>query len=91
MNYLQTNIENYQPHWKVIIRVYAKITIGLRYAYAEGKMLADANAFQKFVHGFNEEHVLCEYVEAGHDKEGADSKLKGLFRRPGTVAQANSR
>jgi len=50
--------------------------------------LSSCSQLDLFVRGFNKSHPLCDFVDAGNDKEAADSKIKGkgsLYWR-GTVA-----
>jgi hypothetical protein len=36
-----------------------------------------------FVRGFNMGHPMCDFIDAGDGKEGADSKLKGNIKTCG--------
>ena len=45
--------------------------------YLEGKILTDPNPLRCFLQGFNREHALSYFIDAGDDKEAADSKVKG--------------
>lgn len=67
-----------------MIRVYANIR-GLCKTYAVKGVLPNAAAFSDFVLGFNKAHPLCDFVDAGNQKEAADTKLKGMYRTGGFV------
>ncbi|EXJ64371.1 hypothetical protein A1O7_00707 [Cladophialophora yegresii CBS 114405] len=49
---------------------------GLAKTYYDAKLLPDAIVFRQFVQGFNKEHALCHFTDAGDDKEAADNKVK---------------
>jgi len=68
--------ENFQPHWKVIIRLYANVS-GLGKAYVNSGIVPNALTWQNFVQAFNKEAPFCEFVDAGGDKESADTRIKG--------------
>jgi len=68
--------ENFQPHWKVIIRLYANMS-GLCKAYVNSGIIPDALTWQNFVQAFNKQAPFCEFVDAGGDKESADTRIKG--------------
>lgn len=68
--------ESFQPHWKVIIRLYANMS-KLGEAYVKSGVIQNALAWQNFVQAFNKEAPLCEFVDAGGDKESADTRVKG--------------
>jgi len=57
--------------------MFANVT-GLSKAYQEAKVVTDTMLFRQFLQGFNKEHALCHFVDAGDDKEAADNKVKGL-------------
>jgi hypothetical protein len=65
-----------QPHWKIVVRIYAN-TRGLLGIYANSHTVNDVRLIEQFIVGFNRELPLCEFVDAGADKEAADNKIKG--------------
>lgn len=72
---------------KIVIRVYANIR-GLCKTYAIKGVLPNAAAFSDFVLGFNKAHPLCDFVDAGNQKEAADTKIKGMYL-PGVCVGAS--
>ncbi|KAK5105116.1 hypothetical protein LTS08_001390 [Lithohypha guttulata] len=68
--------ENFQPHWKLIVRLYASMS-KLGEAYVKSSVLADVSVWQDFVQAFNKEIPLCEFIDAGSDRESADTRIKG--------------
>ena len=75
MDYLQLD-PDVPSHFKLLIRVFANIGM-LAVEYARQGILNDPGVFFRFVKGFNGANALCDYVDAGSDKEGADAKIKG--------------
>ena len=75
LDYLQHDPE-IPAHTKLVIRVFANIS-GLAMEYAKQGILSDPGFFIRFVRGFNGANALCDYIDAGSDKEGADTKIKG--------------
>lgn len=63
---------------KIVIHTFANIS-GLSKTYQEARIVADSTAFRQFLHGFNKEHALCYFIDAGDDKEAADNKVKGVL------------
>lgn len=61
--------------------------MGLSKTYHEVKIVPDLMVFRQFVQGFNKEHALCHFTDAGDDKEAADNKVKGRCR---TWSSANT-
>ena len=61
---------------EIVIRIHANIE-GLAKSYRDTKILSGPSQFDLFVRGFNKSHPLCDYIDAGNDKEAADSKIKG--------------
>lgn len=47
--------------------------------YANSHIVNDLRLAEQFIVGFNHELPLCEFVDAGADKEAADNKIKGTF------------
>lgn len=45
--------------------------------YLSRKVIEVAHQMYSFVHGFNDSHALCEYVDAGGSKGCSDKKLGG--------------
>ncbi|KAK5075544.1 hypothetical protein LTR64_001751 [Lithohypha guttulata] len=68
--------ENFQPHLKLIVRLYASMS-KLGEAYVKSSVLADVSVWQDFVQAFNKEIPLCEFIDAGSDRESADTRIKG--------------
>jgi hypothetical protein len=75
--YFQTKDGAFVPDTKIVIHVFANIA-GLARTYYDAKLLHDPMMFRQFVQGFNKEHPLCHYTDAGDDKEAADNKVKGI-------------
>ena len=80
---LKAELESYlrdkagcQPHWKIVVRIYVKMN-SLTTAYADSGIVSDARTAKDFFRGLNEVHPLFEIIDAGQDKEGADTKVKG--------------
>jgi hypothetical protein len=61
---------------EIVIRIYANVE-GLSKAYRDAKILAGSSQLDFFLRGFNRSHPLCDFVDAGNDKEAADGKIKG--------------
>ena len=75
LDYLQHDPE-IPAHTKLVIRVFANVS-GLAMEYAKQGILSDPGIFFQFIKGFNGANALCDYVDAGSDKEAADTKIKG--------------
>lgn len=65
-----------QPDPQIVVRIYANME-GLSKTYRDAKILFSPSQLDLFVRGFNKSHPLCDFVDAGNDKEAADSKIKG--------------
>jgi len=74
------NKSDFQYDFDIVIRVYSNME-GLSNAYYQAKLLAEPAHFRPFVQGFNKSQELCDYLDAGNDKEGADTKIKGENRQ----------
>jgi hypothetical protein len=61
---------------QIVIRIYANME-GLSKTYRDAKLLSSPSQLDLFVRGFNKSHPLCDFGDAGNDKEAADSKIKG--------------
>lgn len=68
--------ENFQPYWKLIVRLYASLS-KLGEAYVKSSVLADVSIWRAFVQSFNKEIPLCEFIDAGSDRDSADNRIKG--------------
>lgn len=66
----------FQHDYKILIRVYANLQ-GLSKTYSDARIIPNSKVFLDFVQTFNKTHDLVEIVDAGNDKEAADSKIKG--------------
>ena len=66
---------------KIIIHMFANVS-GLSKTYQEAKILTDPVVLRQFLQGFNKEHALCHFIDAGDDKEAADNKVKGSSTPP---------
>lgn len=73
--------EDFKHDHKIVIKVYANLR-GLSKTYAIKSILPHAAAFHDFVLGFNKAHPLCDFIDAGNQKEAADTKLKGTRSTP---------
>ncbi|EHY54563.1 hypothetical protein HRR83_004316 [Exophiala dermatitidis] len=77
LEYYKT-LSKYHADDRVVIRIYAN-SKGLGRAYKSAKLIPDESVFDQFMIGFNRSHPLSDFVDAGHHKEAADSKLKANF------------
>lgn len=68
---------NFLLDTKIIIHIFANIA-GMAKTYQDSKILSDPVVLRQFLQGFNREHALSHFIDAGDDKEAADSKVKGL-------------
>lgn len=68
--------DNFEPHWKVLVHLYANIS-KLGEAYVKYGIIQSASAWHDFVQGFNKEKPLSGFIDAGGDKESADTRIKG--------------
>ncbi len=59
----------------MVVRIYVKMTrlVGV---YTTAGIVKDQRTMRDFFRGFNEVHLLVEVIDAGDDKEGADTKIK---------------
>lgn len=76
MNYVKETEPKIPANVQINVHVYAN-TKGLTKVYRETGLLADTEAFDAFMQGFNMQDGLCEIVYAGNGKECSDEKLKG--------------
>lgn len=76
LDYVKTLDETSKYDVEIVVRIYANIE-GLNKTYRDTKILSSPSQFDMFVRGFNKSHPLCDFVDAGNDKEAADSKIKG--------------
>lgn len=60
----------------MIIRLYANIS-QLGKVYVSSGIIHNHLVWQNFVQAFNKETSLSEFVDAGGDKESADTRIKG--------------
>lgn len=73
---------NSHSSWKMIVRVYFNKT-GLVKTYVDANIVPDAQVVEDFIVGFNQEQPFLEFIDAGPDKEAADTKIKGEAARNG--------
>jgi hypothetical protein len=66
----------FQHDYNILVRVYANLH-GLSKTYTEARIVPNSKVLLDFVQTFNKSHDLVEIVDAGNDKEAADSKIKG--------------
>jgi len=59
----------------MVIRIYVKMT-KLVDVYTTAGVVKDQCTMCDFFRGFSEVHPLVEAIDAGDDKEGADTKIK---------------
>ena len=76
MDYVRNLDETSKYDVEIVLRIYANME-GLNKTYRDTKILSSPSQFDMFVRGFNKSHPLCDFVDAGNDKEAADSKIKG--------------
>lgn len=69
--------ESFKHDHRIVIKVYANLR-GLSKTYATNRILPNTTAFSDFVLGFNKAHPLCDFIDAGNQKEAADTKLRGM-------------
>ncbi|EXJ85597.1 hypothetical protein A1O1_05963 [Capronia coronata CBS 617.96] len=77
LNYYQTHAK-YHADDRVVMRIYANAK-GLGRTSKAAKIIPDESVFDQFMIGFNRSHPLSDFIDAGHHKEAADSKLKANF------------
>ncbi|KAK6382184.1 hypothetical protein LTS17_004071 [Exophiala oligosperma] len=78
LDYYKTN-PKFHADDRIIIRVYANVR-GFARALKAAKIISEESTFDQFIAGFNKSHLLSDYIDAGPNKEAADSKLKGLLK-----------
>ena len=64
------------PDAEVVIRVYCNIR-GLSQTYVAANVLEKSGHLERFFHGFNMAHPLCDFIDAGDGKECSDDKIRG--------------
>ncbi|EXJ92477.1 hypothetical protein A1O3_01028 [Capronia epimyces CBS 606.96] len=77
LDYYKTHAK-YHADDRIVMRIYAN-SKGLGRTYKAAKIIPDEAVFDQFMIGFNRSHPLSDFVDAGHHKEAADSKLKANF------------
>lgn len=70
-----TKNTQYRSNWSLTVRLYAKFN-ELAETYVNAKIVGESQAVHQFFRGFNEVHPLIDAIDAGADKEGADTKIK---------------
>ncbi|KAM0717569.1 hypothetical protein Q7P37_007421 [Cladosporium fusiforme] len=65
-----------QTHWEIVVRIYFNRT-GLIKTYADANIVERGQVMEDFIVGFNRELPFIEFIDAGPDKEAADTKIKG--------------
>jgi len=70
-------MDDFSLDTRIVIRVFSNLA-GLSKTYLDAKIVTESASLRQFVQGFNKEYALCEYVDAGDDKEAADTKIKGV-------------
>lgn len=63
---------------KILIHVFANVT-GLAPVLYQSGIIPKDQIFHEFVNGFNSVSELTTFVNVGHGKELADSKINGIF------------
>lgn len=63
-----------------MVHVYAHLH-GLAIAYKNADVVPESALAHTFFSGFNRELPFFQYIDAGNDKEAADSKIKGANHR----------
>ncbi|KIX06198.1 uncharacterized protein Z518_04172 [Rhinocladiella mackenziei CBS 650.93] len=63
---------------KIVIHMFANMA-GLSKTYQESKILSDPMFLRQFLQGFNKEHALCHFIDAGDDKEAADKEMELFY------------
>ncbi|KEF50822.1 uncharacterized protein A1O9_13128, partial [Exophiala aquamarina CBS 119918] len=67
---------DFLPNTKIIIHIFANVARMIK-TYQESRTVTDPAILPQFLQGFNREHALSCFIDAGDDKEAADSKVKG--------------
>ena len=68
----------FQHDYKILIRMYANLQ-GLAKTYVDARIIPNSRVLLDFVQAFNKSHDVVEIIDAGNDKEAADSKIKATF------------
>ena len=71
-------MKDYSTSWEIIVRLYVKLE-GQARAYVSAGIVDNTHTVHAFYRGFNEVYPLFEAIDAGNDKEGADSKVKRKY------------
>jgi len=77
-DYHKNNNANYHPDDRIVIRVFSN-SRGLSRTYKAAKIIPDEVVFELFMTGFSKSHPLSDFIDAGNQKEAADSKMKGML------------
>ena len=67
--YLKDFDQELQRDTEIVVRVFANVE-GLSRCYYSASILSANSHFDQFIRGFNRSHPLCDYVDAGNDKNG---------------------
>ena len=76
-DYHRTNA-SYHPDDRVLVHVFANLR-GLAKASFQSNVTCQESSFGDFVAGFVASHPLSNFIDAGSQKEAADSKMRGKF------------
>ena len=74
---VRVDVPDLRSNAAIIVRVYANMK-GLAKTCVDAKILGDIEDLALFARGFNLGHPFCDYIDAGHEKECTDTKIKGL-------------
>ena len=66
------------PDYRPIVRVFVN-AVGLTHTYRQMGLLKGKEDFATFIRGFNKTDPLFEIIDAGSEKECADSKIRGAW------------
>lgn len=75
--YHRTNASS-RPDDRILIQVYANLR-GLGKACHQAKITREESSFADFTAGFGSSNALTSFIDAGPQKEAADSKIRGMF------------
>jgi hypothetical protein len=64
---------------EVMVKVCANVT-GLSRALVRAESLENVNVFRDFTIGFTQGKASFEFLDVGHGKERADSKIRGMVK-----------
>ncbi|OQO01044.1 hypothetical protein B0A48_13287 [Cryoendolithus antarcticus] len=70
--------KRFEEHWEICIRAYINAD-GLARTYRRCGIVAGEDTFRDFVRGFNKAMSLVELIDAGDDKEAADTRIQKTF------------